>query len=173
MQPVRAEAECKTTTETHRTEVTLEVTTEAAAAEQQVTAEEQQLREQQLLHEQQQQQRSGGPTARRWEAEDVRPVQAEPAEREHWRKRRWCQRQGGASRSRSSSACPHYMALAEAQSDGQRVCSKCACTQGQGQDTRSGQRAQGGASRPRSCPHRASDTRRRGTSRRRRHVRDH
>ena len=61
-------------TEIHCTEVTtLELATEAAAAEQQATAEDQRLQ-------------SGRPTARSWEAEDMRPVQAEPAERKHGRK---------------------------------------------------------------------------------------
>ena len=62
-------------------------------------------------HEQQQ---SGRPTACKWEAEDVRPVQAE-AELKHAIKetRRRCRRQRGTSRTRSSSACPHCAALCE------------------------------------------------------------
>ena len=66
-------------------------------------------------------------------AEDVRPVQAEPAERKHRRRR--CRRQGGASR--TSSACaPTTRHPRRRKTDGQRPCrqrahSKRACTQGQ------------------------------------------
>ena len=64
---------------------------------------------------------------------DVRPVQAEPAERKH--KRRRCRSQGGASR--TSSACaPTTRHPRRRKTDGQRPCSqrahsKRACTQGQ------------------------------------------
>ena len=85
------------------------------------------------------------------------PCSAE-AERKHWGSLRGASakdKEARAGRGTSSSACPHCAALEEAQSDGQHPCSqrarsKCVCTQGQGQDTRSQHRAQGGTSRLRS-----------------------
>ena len=108
--------------------------------------------------QQQPQQRAASSSSRA--AEDVRPVQAELAERKH--KRRRCRSQGGASR--TSSACaPTTRHPRRRKTDGQRPCSqrarsKRACTQGQGQGSRSRQRRKGGVSRPRSssaCPYRA------------------
>ena len=61
---------------------------------------------------------SGRPTTRSWEAEDVRPVQAEPAERKHRRKGAGAEVEDRGV-GRASSACPHHTAPEEAQSNGQ------------------------------------------------------
>ena len=91
----------KVPTETLHIEVTTsEVTTEAAATEQQATTAARQP-QQQLHCVTAAAAEAASSSSRSRAAEDMRPVQAEPAECKH--KRHWCRSQGGTSR--MSSAC--------------------------------------------------------------------